>query len=113
MPVYRAYVFRCGRPRCTAKPHVIYEELLRTDLRTAERMARENGWVRVGDEWYCSAKHAAEPYLERKRARSATRAPRGRETAETSGETLVAVAGDTASGPEETLVAVAADGRTV
>lgn len=106
MPVYRAYVFRCGRPRCKTKPHVIYEEFLRTDLRAATRMAREDGWVSVGDEWYCSAEHAAAPFLERKRARSVKRAPRA-------AETLAEVAADTAHVTEETPVAVAADGREI
>src|SRR5690348_11261400 len=104
MAVYRGYVFCCDRRRCKSKPHVVYEQFIRTDLRSAERMARQDGWVKVGDEWFCSAEHAAAPYLERKRARSAKRVPRAQET-------LAEVAADTAHVTEETLAAVAADGR--
>jgi hypothetical protein len=104
MPVYRAYVFCCDRKRCKAKPNVIYEEFLRTDLRSAERMARADGWVRVGDEWYCSAEHAAAPYLERKRARSALRQRRAVVTP------LDALP-KTADVLDETLIGVAVDGR--
>lgn len=104
MPVYRAYVFRCDRRRCKKKPHVVYEEFLRTDQRGAERMARQAGWVRVGDQWFCSAEHAAAPYLERKRARSALRQRRAVETP------LDALP-KTADVSDETLIGVAVDGR--
>jgi len=94
MPVIRGYIFVCGHAGCRVKPLVIYETLLRTDQRTAERMARQEGWLKVANDWYCSAPHATEAYLEAKRARSAKRTPRAVETPEAAHETLAAVAAD-------------------
>lgn len=111
MPIHKAWVASCAHPRCKTKPLLLYEQFFRTDLRTAERMAREAGWLKVADEWYCGAKHAAVAFLEVKRARSVKRAPRAKETRDAPPAAPAEVAVAPAHVTEETLASVAADGR--
>lgn len=113
MPIHKAWVVSCAKPKCRSKPLVLYEPFVRTDLRMAERMAREEGWLKVAGDWYCTPKHAAVAFLEVKRARSVKRAPRAKETTPAATETLAAVAAGTAREVEETPAAVAAGGREI
>lgn len=119
MPIHKAWVMSCAKPKCRSRPLVLYEQFVRTDLRTAEKMAREAGWLKVGGDWFCGAQHAAVAYLEVKRARSVKRAPRATQAPlpaaparpDVASETPADGGADTTQGTEETLIGVAADGR--